>query len=113
MSTQKWKDENPDKIKESRRRWYLKNTAYAKKKSKERREKMREWLLEKKKTLKCETCGMNHPACLQFHHIDPSKKDMEVTDAVERGFSIEKIEAEIAKCKVLCANCHFIFHWNN
>jgi hypothetical protein len=46
------------------------------------------------------------PQVLEFHHRDKSKKDMDVTHMLSGGYSIKRIEAELAKCDVLCANCH-------
>jgi transposase-like protein len=55
---------------------------------------------------KCLLCGFDeHPAALQFHHLDRSQKEFQLS---QRGFTrcIEKVRAEAAKCVLLCANCH-------
>lgn len=72
--------------------------------------KNREWTEEFKCKLACALCGERHPSCLEFHHRDPSEKDGEVSIALAH-WSKEKLEAEIAKCDVLCANCHRKHHW--
>jgi len=54
----------------------------------------------------CIQCGGSDPRVLEFHHRDPSEKDMDVTHMLSGGYSIKRIEAELAKCDVLCANCH-------
>src|SRR6266480_2389018 len=59
-----------------------------------------------KATLECARCRENHPTTLQFHHCDPQKKDFNLSEAVREGYSIERIKKEVAKCTVLCANCH-------
>lgn len=62
----------------------------------------------------CETCGYNaNPHALQFDHIDPATKlisatGRRVTPSSMLGYSQSMILAEIAKCRVLCANCHAI-----
>ncbi len=38
--------------------------------------------------------------------IDPQKKEFILSQAVREGDSIERIKREVAKCTVLCANCH-------
>lgn len=52
----------------------------------------------------CIDCGEKDPMVLELDHI--KDKDMAVSKAVGRGWSKERILAEIAKCEVRCANCH-------
>jgi hypothetical protein len=62
--------------------------------------------------MKCERCDERAPECLQFHHRNPEEKTIEVSIAVgRRCWSKERILAEMAKCDVLCANCHAKHHW--
>ena len=59
---------------------------------------------------KCIKCGYNkYPEVLEFHHIDPSKKDFNVSS---KGHcrSWERVSEEIKKCILLCANCHRELH---
>ena len=55
---------------------------------------------------RCALCGFDqHPAALQFHHLDPSTKSFQIGEGgLTRG--IEKCRAEAAKCVLLCSNCH-------
>lgn len=64
-----------------------------------------------KLTLKCNRCPENHPAVLDFHHTDPSAKEMAISCMVQKGFGLKKIQEEISKCEVLCSNCHRKHHW--
>lgn len=58
---------------------------------------------------KCESCGYDkNYGALQFHHLDPLEKEYEIGGMKE--MAIEKIELEINKCAVLCANCHTEYH---
>lgn len=75
------------------------------------REETREWFRDIKSKLFCGRCGENHPACLDFHHKDPTVKDIGVSQAVCDGWSRERILIEIAKCEILCSNCHRKEHW--
>lgn len=77
----------------------------------ERKERIGEFYNQLKATLKCAQCGENHPATLQFHHCDPQNKDFNLSEAVREGYSIERIKREVAKCTVLCANCHAKEHY--
>lgn len=63
---------------------------------------------EYKKTLKCSNCPENHPACLDFHHLDPNEKEFLITKLIH---SKKKLKEELKKCIVLCANCHRKFHF--
>ena len=54
----------------------------------------------------CQLCGYERYAgALQFHHIDPAEKTFALSS---RGVarSLAKARAEVAKCVLLCANCH-------
>lgn len=75
------------------------------------RKERRDWYFDLKKGLKCSRCGIDDFRVLDLHHLDPSKKDMEVSNLAQRGRSKETILAEIAKCVCLCSNCHRIEHW--
>lgn len=68
------------------------------------------WFAWYKSTCSCEHCDEDDPVCLEFHHKDPSQKSIEVSRAVSDGWSIIRIEKEIEKCLVLCANCHRKIH---
>ena len=60
----------------------------------------------------CVICGQSDIRCLEFDHINPSTKKYNVCKMITNGLSIESIKEEIAKCRVLCANCHAI-HTSN
>lgn len=76
----------------------------------ERRRETRIWFNEYKKTLRCCICGESHPGVLDFHHKDPIEKDKTVSDAVVQ-WGRERILKEVAKCDILCANCHRKLHY--
>lgn len=54
----------------------------------------------------CVKCGENNVVMLEFHHRDPKTKRESISTLVCEGFSWKTIEIEIAKCDVLCSNCH-------
>jgi hypothetical protein len=65
-----------------------------------------------KATLKCNRCGENHPATLDFHHIDSSDPtNRKVHKLMSNGRYRDAME-EIKKCEVLCANCHRKHHYD-
>lgn len=76
-----------------------------------RMERRKAWILEYKKTHSCK-CGESHPACIDFHHRNPKDKKFEISDNT-KGRSLKTLKEEVAKCIVLCANCHRKLHWGN
>ena len=66
---------------------------------------------EFKATLSCLECGADHPAVLDFHHIDPEMKTASVHNLVQSKSYLAAME-EVQQCMVLCANCHRVYHHN-
>ena len=58
----------------------------------------------------CETCGEPHWSCLQFHHRDAKTKITSVTQMATVGVNADMLVKEMAKCDLICANCHFKLH---
>ena len=55
----------------------------------------------------CADCGYNaHPAALDFDHLPGAEKRGGLSRMF--GMAWEGVEAEIAKCEVVCSNCHRI-----
>lgn len=54
----------------------------------------------------CVDCGEDDPIVLEFDHRDRSTKSRNVSELIQWGSSRKKLDAEIAKCDVVCANCH-------
>lgn len=50
------------------------------------------------------------PACLAFHHLDPSQKYMEIARMLSRRKDWDLIMAEMDKCICICGNCHGKVH---
>lgn len=65
---------------------------------------------EFKSMASCVHCGEDHDKCLEFHHVKPKDKKAAVSTLVWYGATIEAVRAEIAKCIVLCCNCHRKIH---
>jgi hypothetical protein len=54
----------------------------------------------------CEICGENRVVCLDLHHRDPNTKSFTISNAYRLRVGLQTLAVEIAKCDVLCANCH-------
>lgn len=58
---------------------------------------------------KCCICGYNRcNRSLDFHHLDPSKKDFSISERKTSDF--EKLKIELDKCVLICKNCHGELH---
>jgi len=76
-----------------------------------RRQALRAWLEKVKKTLRCAECGFSDYRALEFHHPDGEEKDFAIGEMVKDNRSIAAVEREIAKCTILCGNCHRLTHY--
>ena len=75
--------------------------------NKKRKEDIRK-LLAERKDVPCEDCDHKYPTmCMEFDHVRGEKK-FNVAESTGRMFSDKTILEEIAKCEVVCANCHRI-----
>lgn len=54
----------------------------------------------------CVDCGEADVRVLDFDHEDPADKLAEVVRLAGFAIAWARVEAEIAKCSVRCANCH-------
>ena len=73
----------------------------------------REYILSKK-NVPCADCGGRFPTyCMDFHHIDEDTKPAMGHRSLKnymKDLSIKRIDEEVSKCVVICANCHRIRH---
>lgn len=70
----------------------------------------REWM-QSLKIGPCVDCGQcYHPEAMQFDHL--GDKVYCVSDLIARGWGRERMLAEIAKCELVCANCHAVRTYN-
>lgn len=69
-----------------------------------------QYIDEYKRNKGCYFCQESEPACLDFHHL--RDKIADVAYLLHQAATIERIQTEIDKCEVLCANCHRKLHAN-
>ena len=58
---------------------------------------------------RCVDCGENDPRLLDFDHVR-GKKRRKISLMVSKGYSLDAIAHEIAKCEVRCVRCHRMRH---
>lgn len=56
-------------------------------------------------------CGIKYPHyVMEFDHRNPDTKVMCISAMVTHT-SLDRVKAEIAKCDIVCANCHRARTW--
>jgi hypothetical protein len=109
-SSRKWARKNPEAVKAASKAYYWANRERELQRKRDEYQQ-RAAVLRRYKTLKgCLRCGYRtHEAALVFHHRNPALKTRTPSAFLRAGW--KAVRAELAKCDVLCANCHAILHW--
>ena len=69
------------------------------------REAKKAWMDEQKGG-PCADCGIKYPAfVMDFHHVGDKEKAFTISKSGTNA-SWERLKKEVAKCVVLCSNCH-------
>src|SRR5437762_3502613 len=89
---------------------YSRNTPYyiakAKVRNRDERRRLIEKVLAYLSTHPCVGCGETDSVVLDFDHNCPDEKSAEIGVMLRKRLSWRRIQGEIAKCSVRCANCH-------
>src|ERR1035437_10729198 len=124
MPERKYYGQQPVVYREQAKEWYRKNRQRILDLQKERRKSpewqaahkkafkkhklLKKYLVDKLKDWPCMDCGGSFPpCCMDFDHVR-GKKLFEVSSIVVGKW--DKILKEIAKCDLVCANCHRLRH---
>ncbi len=70
------------------------------------RNMLRDYAWDIKTAGQCIKCGESDPRCLDFHHINPATKVDAISNMVRGAYSLDSLQTEIAKCNLICSNCH-------
>lgn len=73
-----------------------------------KRQRNQQWLVNYLAGRSCEHCGLSDIRLLTFNHLQPDLKHANIADLVSRGAKLEHIIDEVAKCEVICHNCHML-----
>ena len=94
-----------EKEKQHKRNHYANNKEQYLQRNREKRERLKAFLKEYKAN-PCVDCGVSYPHyVMDLDHRDPSTKSFNPARLVNMG-SWVKLQEEIAKCDLVCANCH-------
>ena len=100
--------ENREAILEREKQYRKNNPKLLRLYNKQRRKIRRQYINDYKSSRGCKLCGYNKCAeALVFHHPNDDKK-FGISELTTH--SLEKLKKEMAKCEVLCANCHREVH---
>jgi hypothetical protein len=110
--SRRWDQAHPERRKRIAAAYRQRNAekvrAYDRESQVRSRAKRRAWLDEYKLKAGCADCGYRaHPRALDFDHIGTDKVG-DVGRMMHSRMAWSIILAEIAKCEVVCANCHRI-----
>lgn len=98
-----YKDPNDPRKVISSRKHYLKNKQKYMDNAVAARKRLRTYVRDRKNK-PCLDCGVKYPYyVMQFDHLRDKK--YHISELVNAN-NVKKLELELAKCEVVCANCH-------
>lgn len=90
-----WRESNPERYEGSQRARRAKHKA-----------ELREWV-DELRSGPCSDCGKVYPVvCMDFDHVDARGKRFAVSAALMIGAPSDVVKEEIARCELVCSNCH-------
>lgn len=70
------------------------------------RVKAKRFIVDYKSIRPCSDCGVQHPYyCMDFDHVR-GRKEFELWRVGDHVTNLDRIKEEIAKCDLVCKNCH-------
>ena len=124
-----WKKDHPEETKAQERERYLaqreQRLATARKRYAEKREEIKRYSRDKERKRKlwavgvlggkCQRCDCDHPAALDFHHLEPERKTNTLSEMLGRPkmYPDDVILAELEHCELICKNCHAVEHYGD
>jgi hypothetical protein len=104
------------KAKEVSAKWYQNNKDITRERTRKHHQSYRHEKRDRVRVIKetnpCSDCrGKFHFSAMDFDHVTGEKLG-DVGTLVSKNANWDKIQEEIAKCELVCANCHRIRSWN-
>lgn len=89
---------------------YQNNKDYYANRNKALKARNKEFLDKFKSETPCADCNKTYPPCvMDFDHLNGDEKLIEISKML--NYSRPGLEKEIAKCELVCSNCHRIRTW--
>jgi hypothetical protein len=107
----KFRAENREAVRASYAKWYAKpeNKAKVHYKTAKHNQERADLLIDRFKSAPCFDCKQSFPTCcMDFDHRPGVDKVFELNYRAMKSFSLDSIIEEIAKCDLVCSNCHRI-----
>jgi hypothetical protein len=87
--------------------WYRANKKRRQAKVRADRQAHVTWLDSLKEGKPCADCGQVYPPyVMEWDHLPGSAKSLVLADTRRAAYGKNRILAELAKCELVCANCH-------
>lgn len=98
---------NKEQHKAAQNAWAKRNAPYMADVKKQIRIRNSQYVVDKKKNVPCMDCGEKYPHyVMDYDHRPGVVKIDKINRLCNRGVSLKKIQTEIDKCDLVCANCH-------
>lgn len=95
-----------ERRREASRRHYLKHKQDYIAAQSAKRKRMRLWYIQQKNNKPCSDCGERYPYyVMDYDHRDGVEKVADL-NALMSNAAWQKVRDEIAKCDLVCSNCH-------
>ena len=104
-SMKAWQQANKDRVRSYYKSKGTRPTTYGQKEAVAKYKLVRDLKIEQGECVECQfPCDEMTHVCFAWDHIDPTTKRFSLSKS--RKFSFDEIKAEIAKCELVCHNCH-------
>ena len=90
---------------------YQRNKAYYIARAEANRKAKFDYVEGIKKRSKCADCPVSDYRVLEFDHLPQFEKLGDIAKLLARGWTFKRLDSEIAKCEIVCSNCHKIRTW--
>jgi hypothetical protein len=100
---------DPQRQRAAEQKWYRENRQRVFDKKNQKKARMRE-MVHRAKERPCADCGITYPFfVMDFDHVDGDK--VAIISKIASTGSVLQLLLELAKCEVVCANCHRARTW--